>query len=104
MLFRSLSRKTLSIAEAGAVGCVAHIDGEHLHVASTGDCQAVLGVRGQGETTWVGMPLSEPHNSENLSEVNRLMSEHPPEERDTIIQNDRLLGQLMPFRAFGDVR
>lgn len=83
---------------------VAHIDREHLHVASVGDCQAVLGVRGQGESTWVALPLTRPHNSDNVDEVNRLLSEHPAEEKDKIVQNDRLLGQLAPFRAFGDVR
>lgn len=35
--------KTLSVAMSGAVSCVAHIDGPHLHVANVGDCCAVLG-------------------------------------------------------------
>ncbi|XP_050315426.1 pyruvate dehydrogenase [acetyl-transferring]-phosphatase 1, mitochondrial-like, partial [Anthonomus grandis grandis] len=34
--------KTLSVAMSGAVSCVAHIDGPHLHVANVGDCCAVL--------------------------------------------------------------
>lgn len=36
--------KALEVAMSGAVAIVAHIDGPHLHVAGTGDCQAVLGV------------------------------------------------------------
>lgn len=36
--------RTLTVALSGAVAAVAHIDGPHLHVASVGDCQAVLGV------------------------------------------------------------
>lgn len=35
--------KTLSVAMSGAVACVAHIDGAHLHVAHAGDSNAVLG-------------------------------------------------------------
>ena len=38
-----LNMKTLSVAMSGAVSCVAHIDGPHLHVANVGDCCAVLG-------------------------------------------------------------
>jgi len=36
--------KTLAVAMSGTVAAVAHIDGPHLHVASVGDCKAVLGV------------------------------------------------------------
>lgn len=36
--------RTLAVAMSGAVAIVAHIDGPHLHVASAGDCQAVLGI------------------------------------------------------------
>lgn len=32
--------RTMSVAMSGAVAIVAHIDGPHLHVASTGDCSA----------------------------------------------------------------
>lgn len=41
---RSNTTKLLSVAMSGAVAAVAHIDGPHLHVASSGDCQVVLGV------------------------------------------------------------
>lgn len=39
-----INMKTLSVAMSGAVACVAHIDGPHLHVAHVGDCSAVLGM------------------------------------------------------------
>ena len=35
--------------------------------------------------------------------MSRLIAEHPGEE-ETIVRNERLLGQLIPLRAFGDVR
>jgi pyruvate dehydrogenase phosphatase len=105
-----LYKKTLSIAVSGAVAAAAHIDGEHLHVASCGDCQVVLGVRTSetdstdGSSTWAAQTLTTEHNSENAVEVERILSEHPSKERDRIIRNERLLGQLAPLRAFGDVR
>ncbi|KAG7248225.1 hypothetical protein CRUP_024777, partial [Coryphaenoides rupestris] len=34
----------------------------------------------------------------------RIRAEHPPSEKKTVIRQDRLLGLLMPFRAFGDVK
>lgn len=39
-----LNLKTMSVAMSGAVACVAHIDGPHLHVANVGDSCAVLGI------------------------------------------------------------
>lgn len=39
----SLNLKTMSVAMSGAVACVAHVDGPHLHVANVGDSCAVLG-------------------------------------------------------------
>ena len=44
------------------------------------------------------------HNSDNTTEVNRILSEHPPEEERDIIRGDRLLGILAPLRAFGDFK
>lgn len=95
--------RTLSVAMSGAVTCVAHIDGVHLHVASTGDCTAVLGsLNESGE--WETKRLNHEHNSENMAEVRRITGSHPLSERDTVIRAERLLGQLAPLRAFGDFR
>lgn len=43
---------TLNVGLSGSVACVAHIDGPHLHVASSGDCLAVVGVY-TDDDTWV---------------------------------------------------
>jgi pyruvate dehydrogenase phosphatase len=48
--------------------------------------------------------LSHDHNVRNQSDVKRVLSEHPPNESHSVIRSDRLLGLLMPFRAFGDIR
>lgn len=93
----------LSVALSGSVSVVAHIDKNHLHVAATGDCQGVLGsINENGQ--WVAKKMNAEHNAENIAEVKRILSEHPNSERDTVIRGDRLLSQLAPLRAFGDVR
>ncbi|RXG73175.1 [Pyruvate dehydrogenase [acetyl-transferring]]-phosphatase 1, mitochondrial [Armadillidium vulgare] len=95
----------LSVALSGSVACIAHIDGPHVHIANTGDCGALIGeVAEESHGGWVVNRLTKDHNWENLTEVKRILSEHPESEKDTIIFNQRLLGTLMPFRAFGDVR
>lgn len=48
--------------------------------------------------------MVEEHNTDNLQELNRIFSEHPSNEKDTVIKYERLLGQLAPLRAFGDLR
>lgn len=98
------SMRTLSVAMSGAVTCVAHIDGVHLHVAGTGDCSAILGSLNEETGQWVSKKLINEHNSDNADELRRITGEHPLNERDTVIRNERLLGELAPLRAFGDVR
>lgn len=99
----SPSVRTLSVAMSGAVACVAHVDGIELRVAGVGDCCAVLGsINESGQ--WTVKKLSTEHNSENRNEVRRILSEHPPNEKDTVIRLERLLGQLAPLRALGDFR
>lgn len=75
-----------------------------MYVASTGDCTAVLGSQCPQSGKWFSKKLSIEHNIDNHSEVKRILAEHPCEERDTVIRNDRLLGQLAPLRALGDFR
>lgn len=95
--------KTLTVAMSGSVAVVAHIDGPMLHVASTGDCTAVLGSLSENDT-WIAKKLTTEHNSDNAAEVKRILNEHPKEEERDIIRGDRLLGILAPLRAFGDFK
>uniref|UniRef100_A0A8C2PED4 Pyruvate dehydrogenase phosphatase catalytic subunit 2 n=1 Tax=Capra hircus TaxID=9925 RepID=A0A8C2PED4_CAPHI len=44
------------------------------------------------------------HNAWNPAELSRLKREHPESEDRTVIMENRLLGVLMPCRAFGDVQ
>ncbi|XP_072007535.1 pyruvate dehyrogenase phosphatase catalytic subunit 1 isoform X1 [Engystomops pustulosus] len=92
----------LRVAFSGATACVAHVDGVDLHVANTGDSRALLGVQ-EEDGSWSAVTMSHDHNAQNESEIQRLKSEHPKEEK-TVVKQDRLLGLLMPFRAFGDVK
>ncbi|XP_076061984.1 pyruvate dehydrogenase [acetyl-transferring]-phosphatase 1-like protein, mitochondrial isoform X2 [Oratosquilla oratoria] len=93
----------MGVTMSGSVACVAHIDGPHLHVANVGDCRAVLGV--SAETGgWLSQRLTNDHNWENQSELDRVLEEHPPSEAHNVVKNQRLMGILMPFRAFGDFR
>ncbi|XP_004704908.1 pyruvate dehydrogenase [acetyl-transferring]-phosphatase 2, mitochondrial [Echinops telfairi] len=94
---------SLQVAFSGATACLAHVEGVHLHVANTGDCRAILGVQ-EDSGRWSCVPLTQDHNAWNQAELSRLKREHPESEDRTIIMDDRLLGVLMPCRAFGDVQ
>ncbi|CAG9862761.1 unnamed protein product [Phyllotreta striolata] len=95
--------KTMSVAMSGAVVCLAHVDGPHLHVANVGDCSAVLGSLSETDT-WLANKLNTEHNAYHRAEADRVLSEHPASERRSLLRADRLLGQLAPLRALGDYR
>jgi len=44
------------------------------------------------------------HNVDNRKEVEKILSEHPSNEKSTVIKMERLLGQLAPLRSLGDFR
>lgn len=75
-----------------------------LLISTSGDCRAVLGLRDNSsqKSTLKTIDLSQEHNSDNITELKRILGEHPKSEQNHIVRNERLLGQLMPFRAFGD--
>ena len=98
-----LSEDLINIAFSGAVGCVAFIDGLDLYVANVGDSQAVVGSHLADSNTWEATSLSQKHDGQNEKEVKRLFNKHP-NESSNIIRGGRLFGELMPLRAFGDVR
>ena len=95
--------QTVTVAMSGCVAAVAYIDGIDLHVASTGDCTAVVGYLNETDT-WMPQRLTIEHNSDNVNEVKRIKSEHPENEHHNLIQGGRLLSQLAPLRAFGDYK
>jgi pyruvate dehydrogenase phosphatase len=93
----------LQICTAGSCACVALVKDDDLYIANCGDARAILGtIDDHGNPAVVA--LSHDHNIRNESEVKRVLSEHPSNESHSVIRSDRLLGLLMPFRAFGDVR
>ncbi|XP_076603428.1 pyruvate dehydrogenase [acetyl-transferring]-phosphatase 1, mitochondrial-like [Chaetodon auriga] len=93
----------LRVALSGCTACVTHISNGVLHVANLGDSRALLGVQ-EPDGCWSVVSLSNDHNAQNPDELQRILGEHPPLEHRTVVRHDRLLGQLLPFRAFGDVR
>ncbi|XP_042262321.1 pyruvate dehydrogenase [acetyl-transferring]-phosphatase 1, mitochondrial-like [Thunnus maccoyii] len=93
----------LRVALSGCTACVAHVSNGVLHVANLGDSRAVLGVQ-DPDGRWSAVSLTNDHNAQNPDELQRILGEHPPSERRTAVRHDRLLGLLLPFRAFGDVR
>lgn len=52
---------------------------------------------------WTARRLSHKHTVDNANEVQRVRAAHPNKESDWILRGGRLLGQLFPLRAFGDV-
>jgi len=94
---------TSTVALSGAVAVIAHVEGPMLHIASCGDCVAVLGSLSENDT-WVAKKLTVDHNTDNQAEVKRILEEHPGEQKRNIFRGDRLLGMLAPLRAFGDFR
>ncbi|CAJ1051228.1 pyruvate dehydrogenase -phosphatase 1%2C mitochondrial-like [Notolabrus celidotus] [Xyrichtys novacula] len=93
----------LRVALSGCTACVAHISNGVLHVANLGDSRAVMGVQ-ESDGSWSVVSLTNDHNAQNPDELQRILGEHPQSEWRTVVRHDRLLGLLLPFRAFGDVR
>lgn len=94
-------KSNIMTAIEGACALTAMVRKEDVFVANTGDCRVVLG-RSLGRGNWKALPLSMDQNAQNPDEVNRLRETHPGEGA-TLILEGRVLGNLMPFRTFGDV-
>lgn len=95
-------------ALSGSCALLAYLDtrARMLHIACTGDSRAVMGTYDPSASggKWRVDVLSEDQTGRNPNEVERMRTEHPPSEIDTVIQRGRVLGGLEPTRAFGDAR
>ncbi|KAI9209664.1 phosphatase 2C-like domain-containing protein [Polychytrium aggregatum] len=89
-------------AASGSCAILAYIEGNDLYVACTGDSRAVVGRR-QTDGSFDTIPLSVDQTVKNAREYGRLLDEHPGE-LETVVVKGRVLGGLMPTRAFGDSR
>ena len=85
----------------GACSIVSLVRESDIFVANTGDCRVVVGHQ-VPNGSWQAIPLSVDQNAQHPGEVERIKKAHPGEE-NTVIMNGRVLGNLMPFRTFGDV-
>ncbi|XP_063700709.1 pyruvate dehydrogenase [acetyl-transferring]-phosphatase 1, mitochondrial isoform X2 [Culicoides brevitarsis] len=96
-------KRTMAVALSGTCALLAHVSKNNLTVANLGDCVAVVGSYSEnGE--WIAKKITNEHNADNLNEIRRIISEHPNNEKDSVIRSERLLGQLAPLRALGDFR
>ncbi|KAI1731642.1 protein phosphatase 2C domain-containing protein [Ditylenchus destructor] len=96
-------RMSVNVAASGSCALVSHLRECHLHVANCGDSEAVLGVSNLN-TGISARLLSRPHTVDNADEISRVRMSHPASESATILKGGRLLGELYPLRAFGDLR
>ncbi|KAJ3315924.1 Pyruvate dehyrogenase phosphatase catalytic subunit [Boothiomyces sp. JEL0838] len=88
---------------SGACALTSYVSGDDLYVTHAGDCRAVLGLLSNGK--WKAKALTEDHQPSNLRELFRLNKEHPGEENFVVSGSPpRVLGGMMPSRAFGDAR
>ncbi|VDD80299.1 unnamed protein product [Mesocestoides corti] len=119
---RGLNKSLLRIVLSGCVATSIFIpaDFSSIYVLQVGDCGAVMGrylgqSKGTAEPTvalrkkfhpadWSAELLVPPHNASNVRDVERLQSQHPIHEASLMIVEDRLLCELIPLRAFGDIR
>jgi pyruvate dehydrogenase phosphatase len=76
--------------------------GSQLYVAVAGDSRAVMGTYDPESKKWKAETLSEDQTGRSAKEVERVRSEHPKNENDTVIMRGRVLGGLEPTRSFGD--
>ncbi|PVZ97692.1 hypothetical protein BB558_006343 [Smittium angustum] len=91
-----------AVSGSCGIGILLDNDENTLTVANTGDSRAVLGsLLPSGK--WKSVELSVDQTADNKKELLRIKKEHPGEESTVIIKN-RVLGGLMPTRAFGDSR
>ncbi|KAI1431026.1 phosphatase 2C-like domain-containing protein [Xylaria sp. CBS 124048] len=92
--------RRLEPAYAGACALLTLFDPQSrkLHVASTGDCRAVLGQK-TADGKWVATELSEDCTGATPSEIARIQAQFPDE--PDIIRGGRVWG-LQPSRTFGD--
>ncbi|KAI8634832.1 phosphatase 2C-like domain-containing protein [Xylariaceae sp. FL1651] len=92
--------RRLEPAYAGACVLLTLFDpaGRKLHVASTGDCRAVLGQK-TAEGKWVATALSKDCTGATPSEIERIKAQFPDE--PDVVQGGRVWG-LQPSRTFGD--
>ncbi|GAW11101.1 hypothetical protein ANO14919_004400 [Xylariales sp. No.14919] len=96
----AVKARQLEPAYAGACALLTLFDPESrkLHVASTGDCRAVLGQKA-ADGKWLTRALSEDCTGATPSEIARIKAQFPDE--PDVVQGGRVWG-LQPTRTFGD--
>lgn len=93
--------KRLEPAESGACALLTLYDpsSRKLHVASTGDCRAVMGFKSV-EGHWEARALTRDQTGSNQDEIARLRAQFP-DEPNIFLRKGRVYG-MEPSRSFGD--
>ncbi|KAJ6465076.1 phosphatase 2C-like domain-containing protein [Mycena vitilis] len=92
------SRVEMLRARTGTAATVALIDPHNaIHVASLGDCDAILAT--QDTASWQTTILSSRHNCNNENEVARIQAEHPGETKCVNTETRRVLGLIVVTRG-----
>ncbi|OMJ13004.1 Protein phosphatase 2C-like protein [Smittium culicis] len=91
-----------AVSGSCGIGLVLDQNDLSITVANVGDSRAILGSK-LNTGAWKSVELSIDQTADNPTELNRIIKEHPGEE-NTVILRGRVLGGLMPLRAFGDSR
>ncbi|KAI8812881.1 phosphatase 2C-like domain-containing protein [Cladochytrium replicatum] len=104
---RRRARDAIVPALTGTCAVLSYIDGDDLYVAHAGDSRAILGV--QTPTGLQALELTRDHQPSNPDELARLKQEHPGEENTVAYRRGnagplRVIGGMMPTRAFGDAK
>ncbi|KAH6589362.1 hypothetical protein BASA50_010107 [Batrachochytrium salamandrivorans] len=105
---RTKARKMILPALAGSCAVMAHVGKKDVHVAHAGDSRVVLGSL-SNHGVWEATTLTSDHQACNPKEIDALRRAHP-NEIDTVAFRHcedgplRVIGGLMPTRAFGDAR
>ncbi|KAL0578508.1 hypothetical protein V5O48_003501 [Marasmius crinis-equi] len=90
-------------AKAGSTALVACISSGHVELVNVGDCRAIMTIRDAiSNQDITNEQLTNDQNPHNSEEVRRLRAEHPDEEETVIMQN-RVLGRVGTTRSFGDI-
>ncbi|KAL2917095.1 hypothetical protein HK105_203159 [Polyrhizophydium stewartii] len=105
---RVAARDKLLAALNGACAVMSYIKNDDLYIAHAGDCRAVLGSLG-ADGRWQATVLTEDHQPSNDKELAYLKANHPGEDKTIAFRRGpddalRVIGHLMPSRAFGDAR
>ncbi|KAI8379778.1 phosphatase 2C-like domain-containing protein [Radiomyces spectabilis] len=89
-------------AITGSCACSVYIDGDNVYAANTGDSRVVV-VRQEENGTWTGRRLVEEQSPAHPAWRVHMISQHPSNEANNIVQRNRIFGLIAVGGSFGDI-